>query len=409
MRQLRRLFPRHKLSQAVTGRRGRRPLRSGRTFPRRGDSRIARRPAPMSDQRATTRAERSAGRPYGADGRFPQIPNSEFISPCDSCDSCDGFSPVTSCRKPSRAVEGAGPYDADPRFPVGTTIGRPPTCTNVRPTGRRGRPPLRSGRRFPVGATLAVARRPAPVSDQRAGTSPAPTERTEVPRRGDPCGRPPICANVRQAGRRGRRPLRCGRRFPRRGGAKCPSWVCPSRRQARTSDQRAGQARPLRSGWTFPRKFQIPNSEFRIHLPPLRILSSLFTFYSSLPPCDSCDSCDGFSPVASCHGPSRAPAPTERTDVSPQIPNSAFQIPNSEFRIPNSAFISRPCGFSLHFSLFTPPCDSCDGCDGFTPVASCHKLSRAVAPGRICDETVNGFSENARKMIETKKTLCYNT
>ena len=221
-------------------------------------------------------------------------------------------------------------------------------------------------------------------------------------------------------GRRGRRPLRSGRTFPRRGDSRI------ARRHARTSDKRArpwAGRRPLRCGRTFPRKFRIPNSAFRIPnsafisppaqrtdtrarpwagRPPLRsgrsppripirraprdtIIIHYSSFIIHLPPCDSCDSCDGFSPVASCHGPSRAPAPTERTDVSPQIPNSEFRIPNS-----------------------SPPCDSCDSCDGFSPVASCHKLSRAVAPGRICDETVNGFSENARKMIETKKTLWYN-
>ena len=118
-------------------------LRCGNLFSRRGDSRIARRPVPVSDKRAVEgagpydadegfpvgeglappadlRERRTCGRPQGSPLRrgrtFPtnsefRIPNSS--PPCDSCDSCDGFSPVTSCRKPSRAVEGAGPYAAD--------------------------------------------------------------------------------------------------------------------------------------------------------------------------------------------------------------------------------------------------------------------------------------------------------
>ncbi len=114
-----------------------------------------------------------------------------------------------------RAVEGASPYEADERPPVGAihespadlrpcpTSGlsrapaptkqtnvppkgrftnRPQTCAHVRQAGCRGRQPLRS-------------------------------RRTSL-RRGDPCGRPQTCARVRQAGCRGRQPLRNGRTFP---------------------------------------------------------------------------------------------------------------------------------------------------------------------------------------------------
>ena len=147
-------------------------------------------------------------------------------------------------------------------------MNRPQTCADVRQTGCRGRRPLRCGRRFP--------------------------------RRGDPCGRPPTCTRVRQAGRlspspsggrwrppsHGRRLTdegeaslidhlnRCGRllphhplrgSFPRWGKHKTVSATCADVRQT----GRRGR-RPLRCGRTFPRKFRIPNSS-----PSLRQLRQL--------------------------------------------------------------------------------------------------------------------------------------
>ena len=111
---------------------------------------------------------------------------------------------------------------------------------------------------------------------------PAPTQRTDT--RAQPWA--------------GRRPLRCGRRFPRRGGA------CPSRRPARTSDMRA-TTRVAPTAWTHvSHKFRIPNSEFRIHLPPVTAATAATAF----PPSQA---------VASRHGPSRAPAPTQRMALPP--------------------------------------------------------------------------------------------
>ncbi len=125
----------------------------------------------------------------------------------------EGLASPTACSSPSgggcrlRQVEGAGPYDADGRFPVGSDPRiAPPTCADVRQAGRRGRRPLRCGRTFP--------------------------------RRGGACPSRRPCMRVRQAGRRGRRPLRCRLAFPRRGDSRI------ARRHASMSDKRAGNTRP---------------------------------------------------------------------------------------------------------------------------------------------------------------------
>jgi hypothetical protein len=72
-----------------------------------------------------------------------------------------------------RAVEDAGPYEANGRSPVGA-IHESPADPRVCTTNGRGQaPPLRSGQ---TSGRLIAA--PTQQTDRRAGTSPAPTERT---------------------------------------------------------------------------------------------------------------------------------------------------------------------------------------------------------------------------------------
>jgi hypothetical protein len=96
---------------------------------------------------------------------------------------CEASSPCLALRgrcqrRVTPAADGRGfSVGSDPQI-------APPTCANVRQAGRRGRRPLRSGRTFPRRGGACPSRRPARMSDKRATTRVAPTERTEVPRRG---------------------------------------------------------------------------------------------------------------------------------------------------------------------------------------------------------------------------------
>ena len=277
----------------------------GPAFPRRGDSRIARRPARTSDKRAVE----GAG-PYGADGRFPV---GEGLAP-----------PAVPARvSDKRAVGDAGPYDADPRFPVGA-IHESPADMRERPTSGPGHG-LGAG---PYGAD---------------GGFPANSE-----------FRIPHSAFIS-------RPYGVDGRFPANSEFRIPN-----------SEFRIPHSSPAPAQRTFSTPNSNPSRPARHHN------YSLFIIHYSSPSLRQLRQLRRLFPRRKL---SRAVGDAGPYGVDARFP----QIPNSEF--------------------ISPPCDSCDG---FSPVASCHKLSRAVAPGRICDETVNGFSENARKMIETKKTLWYN-
>ena len=87
----------------------------------------------MSDTRATT------GRPYGADGRPPRRGDSRIAR---------RHARVSD----KRAVEGAGPYGVDPRFPRRGDL-RSPASLRACPTSGRGKPrPYDADGGFPVGA-----------------------------------------------------------------------------------------------------------------------------------------------------------------------------------------------------------------------------------------------------------------
>ncbi len=93
----------------------------------------------------------------------------------------------------------------------------------------------------------------------------------------DPQIAPPTSTRVRQADRRGRRPLRSGRRFPRRGGAKCPlGYAPPADQRPRPTNgrgkprpyaangQAGGQAPPLRSEPTSGRVLPAPTQRTEV-------------------------------------------------------------------------------------------------------------------------------------------------
>ena len=133
---------------------------------------------------------------------------------------------------------------------------------------RRGWRPRQPVPTSPVGAIAEspAEARPCPTSGPPRAS--APTMQTHVPRRGDPCGRPPTRARVRQRATKGRPygvrlsvprpcptsgrgrapPLRCKPASPRRGGA------CPSRRPASASHNGPGRAPPLRCKPASPRR-----------------------------------------------------------------------------------------------------------------------------------------------------------
>ena len=118
-----------------------------------------------------------------------------------------------------RAVEGAGPYDADGRFPVGSDPRiAPPTCADVRQAGRRGRRPLRCGRTFPRRGGACPSRRLFLPQRGRMSLATGEGESFPSPVGSDPRIAPPTSARVGPTGCRGRQPLRSDLASPERGG-----------------------------------------------------------------------------------------------------------------------------------------------------------------------------------------------
>ena len=121
------------------------------------------------------------------------------------------------------------PVGSDPQI-------APPTCANVRQTGDHKGRPYGADERSPVGEGLAtpadLRRRPTTgrgkprpyAANRQAGGyyPPLRSGRRFPPVGSDPQIAPPTCANVRQTGRRGRRPLRRKRTFPQ-SAKKSPS------------------------------------------------------------------------------------------------------------------------------------------------------------------------------------------
>ena len=164
-------------------------------------------------RRETDKRAVEGASPYGADGHFP---------PCHCEPVTDvtgvairflrsrrgGACPSRKHRRGTdkRAVEGASPYGTDPPFPRRGRRPRrpalPPPPGEVAATvprkaadgrGRRrgtdiraveGASPYGADRRLPVGGDSRIARGHRRMTHIRAGTSPAPTAQTPVPRRG---------------------------------------------------------------------------------------------------------------------------------------------------------------------------------------------------------------------------------
>ena len=192
-----------------------------------------------------------------------------------------------------RAVEGAGPYDANPRFPVGE--GLAPPAVPARVSDKRARPwagrrPLRRRRTSPR-----RERSPDRSADMRERPTSGPGHGLDA----GPYGADP--------------------RFPVGAIHESPADMrrCPT--NGRPQGRSEAQGAPTERTDVSP---QIPHSEFRI--PNSAFISppadSLFTFHSSRSPVTAATAATAFPPsqaVTSCHGPSRAPAPTMQTRISP--------------------------------------------------------------------------------------------
>ena len=91
--------------------------------------------------------------------------------------------PYAVAIRPPVPRRGWRPRQPVPPSPVGAIHESPADPRLCRTNGRGQAPPLRCKPTFPVGTSIARPFvRPAPASDKRAGTSPAPTMQTHVPR-----------------------------------------------------------------------------------------------------------------------------------------------------------------------------------------------------------------------------------